>query len=113
MKRIQAVIRPEKLEPLRLALEETDYPGMMVSKIEGHGKQKGIEQQWRGTHFKTPYIPKVKVEIICVDGKVEEYVKVIVETCASNTVGDGKIFVSDVGDSIRIRTGERGEDTVK
>jgi nitrogen regulatory protein P-II 1 len=109
MKRIQAVIRPEKLEPLRVHLEEIGYPGMMVSEIEGHGKQKGVEHQWRGAHYKMPYLPKVKVEIICNNDQYKNLVEAILEVCSSGNVGDGKIFISEVTDVIRIRTRESGE----
>lgn len=113
MKRIEAVIRPEKLEPLRLHLEELKYPGMMVTEIEGHGKQRGVEQQWRGTHYKTPYLPKVKIEIIATDSQVNKLTKAIVEVCRSGKVGDGKIFITTVSTAIRIRTMEKGDKALK
>ena len=113
MKRIEAVIRPEKLEPLRLHLEELKYPGMMVTEIEGHGKQRGVEQQWRGTHYKTPYLPKIKLEIITTDLQVKKLVAAIAEVCRSGKVGDGKIFISNVADAIRIRTMEKGDKALK
>ena len=109
IKRIEAVIRPEKLEPLRLHLEEVGYPGMMVTEIEGHGKQRGIEQQWRGTRYKTSFLPKVKVELVVPDKKAKKLVDTIIDVCRSGNVGDGKIFVSDVKEVIRIRTKEKGD----
>jgi nitrogen regulatory protein P-II 1 len=112
IKRIQAVIRPEKLEPLRIHLEEVGYPGMMVSEIEGHGKQRGIEQQWRGTRYKTPFVPKVKVELICTDRQSKKIIDTIIDVCRSGAVGDGKIFISPVSEVIRIRTKEKGEKAV-
>lgn len=112
IKRIEAVIRPEKLEPLRQLLEETGYPGMMVTEIEGHGKQRGIEQQWRGNRYRTHFLPKVRIEIVTTDKKVKRVVDVIIDVCRSGSVGDGKIFISPVADAIRIRTKEKGEKAV-
>lgn len=112
MKKIEAIIRPEKLEPLRLHLEEVGYPGMMVTEIEGHGKQGGIQHQWRGTQYKTSFVPKIKVEIVTVEKKVKKIVDAIVEVCRSGAVGDGKIFINPVTDAIRIRTKEKGDKAV-
>jgi nitrogen regulatory protein P-II 1 len=109
IKRIEAVIRPEKLEPLRILLEEVGYPGLMVTEIEGHGKQRGVEQQWRGTSYKTNFIPKVRIEIVAADKSVKKIVETIIDVCRSGSVGDGKIFISDVKEVIRIRTKEKGE----
>ena len=109
IKRIEAIIRPDKLEPLRVSLEEHGYPGMMVTEIEGHGKQRGVEQQWRGTRYKTYFLPKVKVEIVTSDKKTKKIIDTIIDVCRSGNVGDGKIFVSDVKEVIRIRTKEKGE----
>ena len=113
MKKIEAIIRPEKLEPLRLHLDEIGYPGMMITEIEGHGKQGGVQHQWRGNEYKTTFLPKVKVEIVVSDSRVKKLVAGIVEVCRSGNVGDGKIFILPVGDAIRIRTKERGEKAVK
>ena len=112
IKRIEAIIRPEKLEPLRVSLQEVGYPGMMVTEIEGHGKQRGVEQQWRGTKFKTYFLPKVRVEIVAKQTSVKKIVDTIIEVCRSGAVGDGKIFISDVKEVIRIRTKEKGEKAV-
>jgi nitrogen regulatory protein P-II 1 len=112
IKRIEAIIRPEKLEPLRASLSDTGYPGMMVTEIEGHGKQRGIEQQWRGAKYKTYFLPKVKIELVVTDKSVKKIVATIIDVCRSGNVGDGKIFVSDVKEVIRIRTKEKGEKAV-
>jgi nitrogen regulatory protein P-II 1 len=109
MKRIEAIIRPEKLEVLRIHLEKIGYPGMMVSKIEGHGKQGGVSHQFRGTEYKSTYLAKVKMEIVVTDSQVKKLTEAIVEVCRSGAVGDGKIFVTDVAGAIRIRTGESGD----
>jgi nitrogen regulatory protein P-II 1 len=113
MKKIEAIIRPEKLEPLRIHLEEIGYPGMMVTEIEGHGTQGGINHQWRGTQYRTKFLPKIKVEIVCPDPAVKKLVPAIIEVCRSGSVGDGKIFILPVADAIRIRTKEKGDKAVK
>src|SRR6267154_2016487 len=102
MKKIEAIIRPEKLEPLRLHLEEIGYPGMMITEIEGHGKQGGVQHQWRGSQYKTTFLPKVKMEIVVSDTRVKKLVAAIIEVCRSGNVGDGKIFILPVSDAIRI-----------
>jgi nitrogen regulatory protein PII len=108
LKRIQAVIRPECLEPLRVALEDVGYPGIMITEIEGHGKQRGLDMQFRGNKYKTHFIPKVRVDIVVADKSVRKLVDTIVEVCRSGQVGDGKVFISDVKEIIRIRTEEKG-----
>jgi nitrogen regulatory protein P-II 1 len=113
MKKIEAIIRPEKLEPLRLFLEEIGYPGMMVTDIEGHGRQGGVSHQWRGSQYKTTFLPKTKMEIVVPDSKVKKIVAAIIDVCRSGAVGDGKIFIIPVTDAIRIRTKEKGEKAVK
>jgi nitrogen regulatory protein PII len=113
MKRIEAIIRPEKLEPLRLHLEGIGYPGMMITEIEGHGKQGGVQHQWRGNQYKTVFLPKIRMDIVVPDSQVKKICTAIVEVCRSGAVGDGKIFISPVTDAIRIRTKERGDKAVK
>lgn len=112
MKKIEAIIRPEKLDVLRLQLEKIGYPGMMVTKIEGHGKQGGVSHQFRGTEYKTYFLSKIRVEIVTTDSKVKKLVDAISEVCRSGAVGDGKIFVTTVEEAIRIRTGETGDTAV-
>ena len=107
IKRIEAIIRPERLEPLRASLEKVGYPGMTVTEVEGHGKQRGVEQQFRGNRFKTYFIPKVKIEVVVLDKAVKKLVDTIIDVCSSGTVGDGKIFITDVKEVIRIRTKEK------
>ncbi len=112
IKRIEAIIRPEMLEPLRIHLEKVGYPGMMVTEIEGHGKQRGLVQQWRGTQFTTHFLPKVKVEVVVTEKSAKKVIDSIIDVCRSGKVGDGKIFVSDIKDAIRIRTKEKGDKAV-
>ena len=109
MKKIEAIIRPEKLESVRQALEEVDSPGLMITEIEGHGKQKGLTQQWRGREYKVELLPKVKIEIVVKDQDVERITKAISEAAKTGKIGDGKIFVYPVENVLRIRTGEKGE----
>lgn len=108
MQRIEAIIRPDRLEPLRRLLEEVGYSGMMVTEIQGHGKQRGIEQQWRGTRYQTFFLPKIKIEMIVPTKATKKIIDCILDVCSNGNVGDGKIFLSQVQDAIRIRTKERG-----
>ena len=109
MKKIEAIIRPEKLDEVRRALESAGYPGITITEVEGHGKQKGVTQQWRGEVFKVDLLQKTKVEIVVSDKDQEKIVSAIHKASVTGAVGDGKIFVSDVSDVVRIRTNERGE----
>jgi len=109
MKKIEAIVRPEKLKSVRQALEEVDSPGLMITEIEGHGKQKGLTQQWRGREYKVELLPKVKIEIVVKDQDVEHITKAISEAAKTGKIGDGKIFVYPVENVLRIRTGEKGE----
>lgn len=108
MKKILAVIRPEKLDDVKSALEAAGYPGLMLTRIEGHGQQKGILQQFRGRSYKVEMLPKYKIEVVCDDSKCAQLIDAIVSSAQTGEVGDGKIFVSDISDVIRIRTKESG-----
>jgi len=109
MKKIEAVIRPEKLDEVRKAIEAVGYPGITLTEAEGHGKQKGVVQQWRGETYRVDFLPKVKLEIVAGDADTERIVQAIIKAAKTGAVGDGKIFVSDIRDAVKIRTGERGE----
>lgn len=109
MKKIEAIIRPEKVDEVRRALESAGYPGITITQTEGHGKQKGVTRQWRGEVYKVDLLPKTKVEIVAADKDQEKIVQAIVKVAGTSSVGDGKIFVTNVDEAIRIRTGERGE----
>ena len=109
MKKIEAIIRPEKVDEVRKAIEAVGYPGLTMTEAQGHGKQKGVTQQWRGETYRVEFLPKVKLELVVGDADVEKIVKAIIASAKTGAVGDGKIFVSDVRDAIKIRTGERGE----
>ncbi|MBI5416678.1 P-II family nitrogen regulator [Candidatus Poribacteria bacterium] len=109
MKKIEAIIRPEKLDTVRRSLEKVGYSGLMISEIEGHGKQKGVVQQWRGENFRVELLPKTKIEIIAKDNEVKKIINAIIENAKTGEVGDGKIFIYTIDNCIRIRTGEEGE----
>lgn len=109
MKKIEAIIRPEKLENVRAALERSGYPGISITEIEGHGLQKGTVQQWRGEKYKVDFLPKMKVEIVAKDQDTEKIIQAVLESAYTGGVGDGKIFVYEVNEVVRIRTRERGE----
>ena len=109
MKKIEAVIRPEKLDEVRKAIEAVGYPGVTITETEGHGKQKGMLQQWRGETYRVEFLPKVKLEIVVSDGEVDRILQAIVESAQTGAVGDGKIFVSPIQEVVRIRTNEHGE----
>lgn len=108
MKKIEAIVRVEKLDVVKRALEKSGYPGMTVLTVEGHGKQKGLVQQFRGREYKVDLLPKRKIEIVAKDEEVERILTTIMEVARTGEIGDGKIFVSSVHQALRIRTGERG-----
>lgn len=109
MKHIIAIIRPEKLDDVRHALEKAGCSGLMISEISGHGKQKGVVQQWRGEKYKVDLIPKIKLEVMIKDSELGMINKTIIENARTGEIGDGKMFISTVDEVVRIRTGEEGE----
>jgi len=109
MKKIEAIIRSEKLEDLREALDKQGLSAMTVTEVKGRGAQKGITLEWRVGEYRVEFIPKVKVELVVDDKNVDQLVQVILAVCTTGKVGDGKIFISPIDEVIRIRTGERGQ----
>ena len=109
MKKIEAVIKPFKLDDVREALTEIGISGMTVSEVKGFGRQKGHTEIYRGAEYAVDFLPKVKVELVLADEDVERAIDIIVETARSGKICDGKIFVLPVEEVIRIRTGERAE----
>lgn len=109
MKKIEAVVRPDSVDDVLSALSEAGYPGVMVTEIEGHGRQKGVSQQWRGQTYKVELLPKVKLEVVVTDNEVDDIVTKIIAASKTGQIGDGKIFVTDIGEAVRIRTGDRGD----
>ncbi|MEN6349481.1 MAG: P-II family nitrogen regulator [Syntrophomonas sp.] len=112
MKKIEAVIRPVKLEELKAALHSMDVRGMSVYNVMGRGLQQDIKQYYRGQEVLLDLFPKIKVELICHDDQVDATVAKISEVCNTGKIGDGKIFIYPVEEIIRIRTGERGENAL-
>jgi nitrogen regulatory protein P-II 1 len=109
MKKIEAVIRHFKLEEVKDALTEIGVQGMTVSEVRGFGRQKGHKEQYRGTEYTVDFLPKVKMEVVVGDDDAERVIEVIQQTSRTGQIGDGKIFVIDLENMIRIRTGESGE----
>ena len=112
MKKITAIVRPEKLEPLKDALFAVKVSGMTISQVQGCGSQHGWKEYYRGTEVLLNMVPKVKFEIICDDAEVDALIDVISATARTGSVGDGKIFVFPVDEVVRIRTDERGDEAI-
>ncbi len=109
MKKIEAYIKPFKLDDVKAALMEIGVRGMSVTEVRGFGRQKGHTELYRGSEYKVDFLPKTKIEIVIPDDKVEEVIEVIQKVARTGQVGDGKIFIIPVEDAVRIRTGESGE----
>jgi nitrogen regulatory protein P-II 1 len=112
MKKIEAVIKPFKLDEVKEALQEVGLKGMTVTEVKGFGRQKGHTELYRGAEYVVDFLPKVKIELVVEEGIVERAVEAIQQAAKTDRIGDGKIFVSPVEDAIRIRTGERGGDAL-
>ena len=112
MKKIEAIIQPFKLEPVKEALHSLSVQGMTVTEVKGFGRQKGIREVYRGMEYQVDFLPKVKIEVVAPDEKVKLIVDTVVEKARTGRIGDGKIFVYPVAEVIRIRTGEVGESAV-
>lgn len=108
MKKIEAIIKPFKLDEVKEALQEVGLKGMTVTEVKGFGRQKGHTELYRGAEYVVDFLPKVKIELIVDDDLVERAVEVIQNAAKTDRIGDGKIFVYDVIEAVRIRTGERG-----
>ena len=112
MKLIEAIIKPFKLDEVKSALIEAGVKGMTVSEVRGFGRQKGHKETYRGTEYQIDFVPKVKIDVAVSDNIVNQVVEVIARTAKTGSIGDGKIFVSDLGNVIRIRTGETGDGAI-
>ena len=112
MKKIEAVIKPFKLDEVREALSEVGVTGLTVTEVKGFGRQKGHTELYRGAEYVVDFLPKVKVEIVVADASVEQVIEAIVKAARTGKIGDGKIFVFDLEQVVRIRTGESGEDAL-
>jgi nitrogen regulatory protein P-II 1 len=112
MKKIEAIIKPFKLDEVREALSDIGVSGLTVTEVKGFGRQKGHTELYRGAEYVVDFLPKVKIEIVVADGEVDGAIEVIVKSARTGKIGDGKIFVSSVEQVVRIRTGETGEAAV-
>jgi len=112
LKKIEAIIREEKLDAVRKALKEESYFGITVSEVSGHGRQGGLTLQWRVGEYKVDLLPKLKIEVVVLDEDVSRIMHVIATTARTGNIGDGKIFVIPVDDAMRIRTGDSGFDAI-
>ena len=112
MKQITAIVKPFKLEDVREALAEVGVTGLTVTEVKGFGRQKGHTELYRGAEYVVDFLPKMKVEVVVNEGDVERCIEAIVNSARTGKIGDGKIFVFDVAQVVRIRTGETGEDAV-
>jgi nitrogen regulatory protein P-II 1 len=108
MKKIEAIIKPFKLEEVKDALGEIGIEGMTVTEVKGFGRQKGHTEIYRGSEYTVDFLPKIKLELVLTDEKLEEAVAAIVKTAKTGKIGDGKVFVFDVQEAVRIRTDEKG-----
>lgn len=109
MKRIEAIIQPHKLEDVKEALKGIGVDGMTITEVRGHGRQKGHKEVYRGMEYQVDLLPKVKIDIVVADQRQEEVVQALVKSARSGRIGDGKIFVYDVAEAIRIRNDDRGD----
>ncbi len=112
MKKVEAIIRPEKFDEVKVALEEAGYAGITVTEVQGHGKQKGVTQTWRGRQYLVQLLPKLKLEVVTANEKAAKMVQAVLKAASTGNLGDGKIFVYDVAEAYRISSGEKGENVV-
>ena len=112
MRKVEAIVKPFKLDEVKEALNEIGIQGITVSEVKGFGRQKGHTELYRGAEYVVDFIPKIKMEIIVADESVEQVVNTIADAAKTGRIGDGKIFVTPIDDVLRIRTGERGEDAL-
>ncbi len=112
MKKIEAIIKPFKLDEVKDALNELGIHGMTVTEVKGFGRQKGHTELYRGAEYVVEFLPKIKIEVVVSDEDVEKVIDTILKTARTGNIGDGKIFVYDIKETIRIRTGERGKEAI-
>jgi len=112
MKKIEAIVKPFKLDDVKEALNEIGIQGMTISDVKGYGRQKGHKEIYRGAEYVVDFIPKIKIEIVIEDDRVEDVIRVIQSAANTGKIGDGKIFVLAVEEAVRVRTGERGKDAI-
>jgi nitrogen regulatory protein P-II 1 len=109
MKKIEAIVRHHKLENIKSALTQIGVQGMTVTEVRGFGRQKGHTETYRGTEYTVDFVPKIKLEIVVADGNVKQVIDAVMQSAQTGQIGDGKIFVTNLAEGIRIRTGETGD----
>ena len=109
MKKIEAIIQPFKLDEVKEALKSIGIDGMTITEVRGHGRQKGHKEVYRGQEYNVDLLPKVKIELVVASSRSDEVINVLVAAARTGQIGDGKIFVSEIAEAIRIRNGDRGE----
>ncbi len=112
MKKIEAIIRPEKFDIIKDALTEKGYGGMSVAEMKGNGNQKGVSEFGRGKRYRVDLLPKIKIELVVADDALDQVVQTIIDESQTGSIGDGKIFVSEITNVYRIRTGEQGDTAI-
>jgi nitrogen regulatory protein P-II 1 len=112
MKKVEAIVRPHAVDDIREALQEAGFRGMTLQEVKGFGRQKGHTEVYRGAEYQVDFLPKVKLEIVVPDGRVEEAVSIIIRIAKTGKVGDGKIFILPVEEAIRVRTDETGDEAL-
>ncbi len=112
MKKIEAIIKPFKLDEVKDKLNDLGIQGITVTEVKGFGRQKGHTELYRGAEYVVDFLPKIKMEIVIADTQIEDVVNAIVKAAQTGRIGDGKIFITNIEEAVRIRTGERGEDAV-
>ncbi|MGR3661967.1 MAG: P-II family nitrogen regulator [Paracoccaceae bacterium] len=112
MKKIEAIIKPFKLDEVKEALQEVGAQGLSVIEVKGFGRQKGHTELYRGAEYVVDFLPKVKIEVVLADDQVDDAIAAIIDAAKTDKIGDGKIFVSTVEQAVRIRTGETGDDAL-
>ena len=112
MKKIEAIIKPFKLDEVKEALQEIGIQGLSVTEVKGFGRQKGHTELYRGAEYVVDFLPKVKIEVVLADDMAEAAIDAIIDAAKTDKIGDGKIFISDISEAIRIRTRESGEDAL-
>ena len=112
MKKIESIIRPHLLEVVKNALQEVGVVGMTITEVKGFGRQKGHTETYRGSEYKVDFLPKLKLEVVLAEALVEQAIEAVIKTAKTGKFGDGKIFVTNLEEVVRIRTGERGEQAI-
>jgi nitrogen regulatory protein P-II 1 len=112
MKKVEAIIRHFKLEDVKTALTEQGITGMTITEVRGFGRQKGHTEMYRGTEYQVDFVPKIKIELVVADAKLQTVLDTIMRSAQTGQVGDGKMFVTDLAEAVRIRTGESGENAL-